>query len=184
LTELADYSGEFNPDIGFADFSKDFLLSALGVYGEYAYIIDAFWYLGVKEKRGAEEASSHNRRTLEKSVLYEIDKARQIYKIHENDVSGLFKFMQMRPMSRILIASYELKAPNLGIYTVTNCPVLENMEREGRGREQIVCHVDHAEGAALVAKLFNPEMKGRPLRLPPRKSKDELPCQWEFRLDV
>jgi hypothetical protein len=35
----------------------------------------------------------------------------------------------------------------------------------------------------IRAKAINPKMKVTPLKLPPRKSKDEIACQWEFRLD-
>ncbi|MFC1944604.1 DUF6125 family protein [Chloroflexota bacterium] len=184
MDRLPDYAGEFNPDIKREDFSRELLIEALDKYGQYAYMIDAFWYLGVKGKRGVEEASFYNRQTIDKSLRYEIEMIKQLYNIQGDDVTSLMKFQQVRPMASILKAMYEIRNPHQGIYTITNCPVLENMEREGKGRERIICHIDHVEGAALIASLFNPGMKGIPLKLPPRKSRDEVCCQWEFSLDV
>jgi hypothetical protein len=58
------------------------------------------------------------------------------------------------------------------------------LEKEGRGRELIICQ-ECCGTANLVtqAQLFNPNIKVRPLKLPPRKSKDEIACKWEFSLE-
>jgi hypothetical protein len=34
-----------------------------------------------------------------------------------------------------------------------------------------------------IARFFNPKMKVTALKLPPRKSKDDVACQWEFKLE-
>jgi hypothetical protein len=57
------------------------------------------------------------------------------------------------------------------------------MEKEGRGRETIVCQTMEVEAIKGYAKFFNPAIKVTPLKLPPRKSRDEVPhCQFEFSL--
>lgn len=183
MAELTDYSGRLKTDLKFDDFSRDLLLKTIEVYREYAYMIDAFWYMGVMAKRGAEEASLYNRQNIKKSTEYEIDKISKVLNIKGNDVEAYFKIMQLRPMQVVLTTQYELKNPEHGIYTILKCPVLERVEREGEGRERIICHVDHVESVKVCAELFNPKMKTRPLKLPPRKSPDEIPCQWEFKIE-
>jgi len=34
-----------------------------------------------------------------------------------------------------------------------------------------------------TARSINPKMVGRPLKLPPRASKDEIACVWEFKIE-
>jgi len=34
-----------------------------------------------------------------------------------------------------------------------------------------------------TARSINPNMVGRPLKLPPRESKDEIACVWEFKIE-
>ena len=58
------------------------------------------------------------------------------------------------------------------------------MERLGAPPERIkwVCHV--VEPQAVAKYLNNPKIKVTPLKLPPRKSPDEICCQWEFKLEA
>jgi len=35
----------------------------------------------------------------------------------------------------------------------------------------------------IRAHAINPKMKATPLKLPPRTSKDDVHCQWEFRIE-
>jgi len=40
------------------------------------------------------------------------------------------------------------------------------------------------EGFQVGCRMFNPKMKAIPLKLPPRESKNDIACQWEFRIDA
>ncbi|MFC1944102.1 DUF6125 family protein [Chloroflexota bacterium] len=183
MTEINDYSGELQSELKFEDFSRELLLKSIEVYREYSYMIDAFWYMGVMAKRDAEEASFYNRQNIKKATEYEIDKIAKVFNIQGNDVEAYFKIMQLRPMQIVLSTRYELINPKHGIYTIVKCPVLQRVEKEGEGRERIICHKDHVESVEYSAKLFNPKMQTRPLKLPPRNSPDEIPCQWEFTME-
>ena len=54
--ERVDYSGEFDPDLKFEDFSKDTLIKLLGVCAKLYQTVDGYWYMSVKERAGNEEA--------------------------------------------------------------------------------------------------------------------------------
>ena len=61
--------------------------------------------------------------------------------------------------------------------TFTECPTLFYFERDGDEKD-IECFcgpggVEHGAFAA-ICKYFNPNMKSRALKLPPRKSKEEV----------
>jgi len=34
-----------------------------------------------------------------------------------------------------------------------------------------------------IAAYFNPKMKATALKLPPRKSEDDIACRWEFKIE-
>ncbi|MFC1943956.1 DUF6125 family protein [Chloroflexota bacterium] len=183
MTELIDYSGEFSVDTKYEHFSRELLLEAIKAYAEYAYRVDAFWYLTVKGRWDGSEATSCNMTTMQKTAPYEVKIVRQLFNIQEDNVAGFMKFQQMRPWSWILSNTQELKGPNYGIFTITRCPILEGMEKEGEGREMETCHNDHVIAIRLQASCFNPKIKIEPLKLPPRSSADEIACQWEFKLE-
>jgi len=183
VSELKDYSSEVNPNLKWEHFSKELILEALRAYALYAYRFDALWYLTVKGRLDTEEATALNRQVEDKAEPYSIATIRQVFKIQENDVAGLVKFLQTEPWSWIMTRKYEFKNPNHAIYTVTYCPVLEGMEKEGEGREQFTCHEDHVKAIRLIASCFNPKIKVEPLKLPPRNSPDEIACQWELKLE-
>jgi len=181
--ELQDYSGVFNVNLKYEHFSKELLLEALRAYAQYAYRVDAFWYLTIKDRMGGEEAAACNIQSMEKAARYEVEIVRRLFNIQENDVEGLIKFQQTRPWSWIFTNRYEFKSSNHAVFTVIHCPILEGMEKEGEGREQFTCHEDHVKAGRVQASCGNPNIKVKPLKLPPRNSKNEIACQWEFRLE-
>jgi hypothetical protein len=55
------------------------------------------------------------------------------------------------------------------------------MEKEAPERIPWLCHFNEKK---LIEKYFiNPKVKVTPLKLPPRKSPDEIACQWEYKIE-
>jgi hypothetical protein len=115
--------------------------------------------------------------------VHDVRSTCELYGIKGNDVEALIKATQMSPYAWVLDRHFELKGPRLGIWTVTRCPTLLALEKEGEGRESRICGQVETRLFEIRAKAINPKMKVTPLKLPPRKSKDEIACQWEFSLD-
>jgi hypothetical protein len=78
---------------------------------------------------------------------------------------------------------WELLSPYHGIFTVTRCKFLEEMEKTGQSFERLICGESEPKSFQNLAKEINPHMVARPLKLPPRKSKDEIACQFEFKIE-
>ena len=182
MKELIDYSGEFDPSIKYDDFSKGFLLELLNAYSGYILRVDGFWYLTVKERRGDEEAFACDTQVWEKMQVYELEMTCKLFKIQGNDVATMMKALQMSPWMWIYKYDIELKSPNHSILTITHCPTLLALEKEGEGREQTICQVLEPKLFRLIADFFNPKIEVQALKIPPRKSKDEICCQWDFSL--
>jgi len=183
MQELNDYSGEFNPAIKYKDFSKEVLLKALNSYASYIRRLDGIWYLTVKEQVNDEVAFTCDRLVWNKMEVRDAELTRKLFKIEGNDVSAMFKTLQMSPWTWNLRHHFELKTLHHGIWTVNRCPVLLALENEGEGREQRICCQIETELFQIRAYYINRQMKVTPLKLPPRRRPDEIACQWEFKLE-
>lgn len=183
MNELGDYSGEFDPDVTYADFSKDLLLKALKTYAGYIRKLDGIWYLTVKEQAGDDMAFACDRMVWDRMEVHDVEVTRKLFKIESNDVTAVIKALQMSPWTWNLEHRFELKNANHGVWTVTRCPTLLALENEGEGRERRICCQIETELISLRAHTINPRIRVTPLKLPPRTKQDEVHCQWEFKLE-
>ena len=183
MTGLADYGGPLDAGLKYDDFSKELLLEALKAYGGYIRVLDGTWYLAVKRKMGDDLAFDCDRLVWDRMEVHDVEITRQIFNIKGDDVSAMLKCLQMSPWAWNLEHRVHLQEPNRGIWTVTRCPTLLALEREGEGRERRICGLIETELLQIRAHAINPKMKATPLRLPPRTNKDDVHCQWEFRIE-
>lgn len=183
MTELPDYSGEFNPYLTYADFSRDLLLRALKTYAGYIRKLDGTWYLALKEKAGDDLAFACDRMVWDRMEVHDVEVTRRLFNIGGNDVTAVLKALQMSPWTWNLEHRFDLKNANHGVWTVTRCPTLLALESEGDGREGRICGRIETELIALRAHSTNPRISVTPLKLPPRAGPDEVHCQWQFSLE-
>jgi hypothetical protein len=79
--------------------------------------------------------------------------------------------------------SWDLKNNNHGIFTMNRCKAVDYFEKQGDNRTMLaMCDLD-LKAFGRIALFFNPNMKVTALKLPPRKSKDDIACQFEFKLE-
>ncbi len=183
MSDLIDYSGKFDPKFSFDKFSKETLLKVLKAYCEYMRHIDSFWYLTVADKWGNDEAIDCDIRAWEKSKAYEVRTLSNLLNIHGDDVATLMKLIQVSPWAWIQDRVIDIKDNNHAVVTVRACPILFAIEKEEKGREMEQCHVACSKIIGFNASYFNPKIKVTPLKLPPRKSKNDICCQREFKLE-
>jgi hypothetical protein len=183
MTERSDYCGEFDPAIEYDDFSKEFLLGALKAYAGYIRRLDGIWYLAVKEQVGDDVAFACDRLVWDKMEVNDVETTFKLFNIKANDVAAVLKSLQMSPWTWNLEHHFELKDACHGIWTVTRCPTLLALEKEGEGREKKICRQIETELLQIRARTVNPKMRAVPLKLPPREEGDDVHCQWEFVLD-
>jgi hypothetical protein len=106
--------------------------------------------------------------------------------IHGNDIASMFKYFQVDPGFAVMFdINYELKDDGkYGLMTVTKCRTLEYCERHGDDwLLNLACNELDKPLIEATARAFNPKIKTTILKMPPRKNKDEIPCQWEFTLE-
>ena len=180
MKKLNDYSGQFFPDLKLGDFSLDTLAKLSGLYCKLYIAMDGFWYLTIKERISNKEALAFDILVWERLCKYEMAKITKQLNIMGNDVIALMKALQFVPWTQQMQYKMEAENHNRVTLTVTDCPTLDALEKEGAGREDEICNVVEAKVFEGYASFFNPDIEVRCLKSPPRKSKDEICCQWEF----
>jgi hypothetical protein len=185
MVELQDYSGEFRPNIKYQDFSKDALSRLLTEFARLNMCLDEWWHELIKEKRGTKEAMEFEDAVWKKYIPYWETKLTKALDITGNDVSTCFRALQMDSSFcyNIFDIDWTLKDRNHGTVTIKSCPAVKHLE--GSKNADILesrCQMD-LECLNRVARFFNPDMEVVALKRPPRKSKDDICCKWEFRLE-
>ena len=183
MPELVDYSGKFDPKFSYDKFSKETLLKLLKAYSECMQRIDGFWYLAVMGKWGNDEALDCDVSVWDKAKRSEMRTISNLLNINGHDVATVVKYLQVQPWSWINHAEIDIKNNNHAILVSRQCPTLASIEKEGKGREKQQCGIACSKILPFVSSYFNPNIKVTPLKLPPRKNKNDICCQWEFKLE-
>lgn len=180
MRKLTDYSGEFIPSLKPSDFSPDTLVELLKLYAKLYIALDGFWYLTVKERVSNQEALACDIAAWEKISKYEMKMTRALLNIQGNDVVAMVKAMQISPWFLHTEGKMEIRDQNHAVLTVTRCPTLDALEKEGQGRENEICNIFEPVTFKRYASFLNPNIETKCTKSPPRKSQDEICCRWEF----
>ncbi len=153
-------------------------------YSDYIYRIDAAWYLTVKSRSGNDEAFACDRHVWEKKLqAYELKTVTGALNIHGDDVVAVMKYMQATPWASLGERRMDIRNRDHAILTIRTCPTLEALEKEGTGREKLICRDLTTSLFSKIAHFFNPKMRVTGLKVPPRETFSDCSCQWEFKLD-
>lgn len=187
MPELNDYSGEFRPDMKLTDFSKEALIQLVRAAAKCYGAQTSFWYTAALELYGKETADRLQEHVWLKGGASETE-LRNVctaLKIEGHDIPSYFKFLQMTPIDATMMdLDFDLKDANHGTLTVKRCYSLALWERTHEtALQKNICEVVDAIGFQLGGTWFNPKMKVKALKLPPRQSKTDIACQWEFVLE-
>jgi len=194
MTERIDYSGSFDPNIQASDFTKDKVIDFLLEKCRLFVLMEGYYQGVIRQHMGDETACDWA------CEVYQVDKfpralmqgVRKVFNIQGNDVESYMKAMQCAesnglqwdPTSPHLFEwDVDLKSNKHAIFTVARCPALLHLEREGKGYERLVCGKLEVLAFQTYASAFNPEIKVRPLQIPPRQDRSGIACRWEFTLE-
>lgn len=190
MKELNDYSGEYRPDSKFEDFSKDALIRLLKSYQVAFVAYMGMWNTVNRERMSLEEAFRLDGDVYEKWVSkFALPLMTEAMGIQGNDVLTMLKYFQVAmdgAREGLYEFEYDIKNDNHATLTFTSCPSLFYFERKGNEKDiDGLCGPGGVEERAFIelCRYFNPDMKCRALKLPPRKSKDDTCCQWEFKIE-
>lgn len=185
MPELNDYSGPFKPDLKFDDFSKEFLLKLMKVW-QWAWLhLGQAWFSVIQEKYGTDVANRCEHEAWMRMASRVNPRYAKIANIELKTVLDSLKAAQL-PLDNISSSGlfppkFEIINPNHVIMTIVDCQTLRYMEKEAPERISWLCNFNEKP---LMEKYFiNPKVKVIPLKLPPRKSPDEIACKWELKIE-
>ncbi len=187
MKELTDYSGGFVPQVSYEIFSKEALIKLLKVFSRNLLHIDALWFKRVTKEVSFDAALSWSTDIWDKQCQYDMKDVMKALNITGNDVETFFKTLQMVPGFPLVLMGYEmdLKTKNHGFLTIHRCPTVDLYEKQGNTGEEIldrVCHELEVPAFKALTLPVNPEIEMTCLKLPPREGKNDICCQWEFKL--
>ena len=183
MTELVDYSGKFDPNFSYEKLTKETLLKIIQTNADYIRKIDGQWYMTVMEKCGNDVAFVCDAEIWEKLALYTMKTTSNLLNIHGDDVVTMMKALQASPWTWLYECDIDVKNNDHAIITYLNCPTLLALEKEGSGREMLICNELEVKLMEIKAHYFNPNIVVTPLKLPPREPNSEICCQWELKLE-
>ncbi|MBM4461713.1 MAG: hypothetical protein FJ012_00060 [Chloroflexi bacterium] len=191
--ELDDLSGPFNPNLTFEDMSKEFLLKLMGIW-QYAWItLSGKWYDEVRSRWGFDAANECELAAWVAMGTKVNPRYARLGNVKLNDegkpatLLECMKCLQL-PLDNIMKGKnaglfegeFEIINPNKVHVIYKRCVALEGLERNWPERVPPLCHV--LEKKMIEVYALNPRFEAVPLKLPPRKSKDEIACEWIFQL--
>ena len=190
MTERKDYNGEYRTDVRFEDFSKEALIRLIKAY-QITFIGNmGMWNTVNRERMSVEEAWNLDSEVYEKQVQrFELPLVCDAMNIRGNDVVTMLKYFQMCPdgaREGLYEFSTEIINKDHAVLTFTRCPTLFYFERKQSEKDiECLCGPGGTEDRAFkaICNYFNPNMKSRALKFPPRKSEDEICCKWEFKVE-
>jgi len=183
LKALENYSKEFLPNLELADFSHDTLVKLLALYSQLYIAMDGFWYLAVMERSGNKEALACDMKAWQRGTKYEMRRITEALNIRGGTVTAFMKALQVTPWCQKMQCKIDVENENNATFTVTYCPTLDALEKEGKGREVEICTVVEPKVLKQYASFFDSDIQVKPLTQLPRKNKDDICCQWAFRLE-
>jgi hypothetical protein len=183
MKQLYDYSGDYDPSFNHVRLSKESLVELLHTYSDYIRRLDGNWYLSVMNRCGNDTAFACDTEVWERLVLHELKIARDLLNIRGEDAVAVAKAFQVSPWFWMYKCDLDLQSRDHLVITYRECPTLVALEREGAGREKQICVDLEMKIFMKMAHFYNPKMKVTALKLPPRKSADDICCRWEFKIE-
>jgi Family of unknown function (DUF6125) len=169
-------------DLKLESLSRDELIDLVKLSSRMILALDGFWYLSVKELAGNDKALDRDNWVWDKVMKFYVSELAKLLGVQGRDVADYMKVMGPRPEGLILEEGVEILNRNDAIRTVTYCPTIAALEKEGEGRDAIHCSATCSAMRGKHSKLFNPAIKVTCLKIPPRNGKDDIFCQFEYKI--
>lgn len=187
MKKLDDYSGEYDKNLRYEDFTGETLAKLLITWGRAYQLLDTVWSDIVRERHGLEEAIEIEKLVWQKQGDYEPRWVCKALNIPERNVVAFVKMLRCAPGGFIpgsMEFEVDFKSPNHAIFTVTRCWGEETWSKTGdTNKAKLYCEELDTVAFPAWGRSFNPNLKVTPLKLPLKKGDDGIACQWEFKIE-
>lgn len=166
-----DYSGPFDPDLTFADFSRSFLVRLGYEYLLIGHLLDRCGQPLVGMAQGVEGfVRSGIEEWMGASPIYS-KRMQRLMNFEGNDVGTVFKNLQLEVGSpqQFMDFQFRLDSPDYGEFWLCHCGALLDVEKSGNPKiVKLMCHDIEDPTFDATAAATNPRMVMRPIHRPPR----------------
>jgi hypothetical protein len=182
----SDYSGDFDPELTLADFSRG-LLARLGreylLAGHLQDRVglplvakhcggDAYVQFSIDEWMSASPIYS---KRMQRAMKFEGSDVGTVFKNLQLDIGAPHQFMDFQ---------FRLDSPTYGEFWLPHCGALLDVEPFGEARVKTMCHDIEDPTFDATAAATHPCMKMRPIHRPPRIPAGRVPaCRWSVFID-
>ncbi|MEW6142259.1 MAG: DUF6125 family protein [Chloroflexota bacterium] len=159
----------------------EMLVRMVDTYGRLYQKMDGFWYLSVMECWGNEMALDRDMWVWTRASRYEVELLAEALGLSgRKDLDAFIQVFTASPMT--MVSEYRVENMHGGAaeITITCCPILTALEKEGKGRERTICHMVDTMIFGSYARHFGSNVSIEALKLPPRAKSDDICCQWRL----
>ena len=167
-------------NLQFEKLPKELLVQIAYLYTRFMRAIDGFWYLSVMEQAGNDKAKICDIQVWQKMIGYEVKHIKRQFGITGNDLTAMFKAFQIEPIFQGTTYRVDFFKNHEAVMTVTECPILNALEKEGDEREAWICDEFELMFLQCFASEFNTNIKIESLISHPRQQGENLYCRWRF----
>jgi len=187
MGNLSDYSGKLMPVIRYEEFSSEALVRLWKATAELNIIHTLAYMEKIKERLGEEASLEIDLEAWRIMTPEHVNKTREAMNITGSDIESILKFFQVERAAGAVFPEFEceIKSSNYGLLKVQRCWGCDYCEAIGdMSLLKYACEVLDGQLIPAAAQVINPKVNVTALKLPPRASKEELACIWEFKLDA
>jgi hypothetical protein len=165
-------------DIG--SLSKEELIKRLKLATDVAMAVDGMWFMAVEEADGFDKALELDIKVWERYAEVLLKRIRKYYHLEQTGLEGLKEVFRLDPLWDSVEFEVVEDDGNRLMFQVNRCPALEAMER--LERKTYTCEPVETVYFTTMARLYDPRIEVKALKLPPRSSDKDICCQWLFYL--
>ncbi len=137
------------------DFSREALINLIRVYTRLYMAVDGFWYLAVKDRVNNDAALACDIDVWRRLCRYEMKHLTQAFNITGKDLRAMVNTLEMTPWLQNSEYQFEFIDSRTVRMTVTACPILFALEKEGEGREAQICRTVEPVMLESYASFFD-----------------------------
>jgi hypothetical protein len=162
--------------------SREEAINYLKLVSGLALAVDGLWFMAAEKASGYDKALDMDVDVWVGYARVVVKRIRRNFQISGTGIEALKEIIQHDPMwwSMGDVKTTEDSPSRFG-FEIIDCPSLIAMEKMGRKR--LTCEPVERAYLEAFAAAVDPAIKVQALKLPPRKSSDEVCCRWAFVLD-
>ncbi len=164
----------------YEDLSREELEKRALLASELAMVLDGLWFLSVEKAEGFDRALDMDIEVWERYFSIFLKRLKKYYDLKLTGLEGIKEIIKLDPLWDPI--DYEMfeESPGELVFQVNNCPALDSMEK--MNREKLTCHSIEPLIMEKLAGFVDSRIEVQPLKMPPKKSSDDICCKWLFSL--